>query len=88
MKIKKKFNIGFAILRIYLSFLVVTTHCFEPDATTRKKIVMRIIRNAVHVPNFYLMSFYFCYNLFKSKNIRKIKIRLKRLLIIFFFYKN
>ena len=84
MEIKKKFNIGFAILRIYLSFLVVTTHCFEPDATTRKKIVMRIIRNAVHVPNFYLMSFYFCYNLFKSKNIRKIKIRLQRLLIPYF----
>jgi hypothetical protein len=84
MEAKKKIIIGFAFLRIYLSFLVVSSHCFEPNSTARKKIIIRIIHNAVHVPTFFIMSFYFCYNSFKSKNIRKNKIRLQRLLIPYF----
>jgi len=84
MEVKKKFNIGFAALRIYLSFLVVIAHCFKPNSTTSKKIIIRMIHNAIHVPTFYLMSFYFSYNLFKSKNIRKIRARLQRLLIPYF----
>jgi surface polysaccharide O-acyltransferase-like enzyme len=84
MEVKKKINIGFAALRIYLSFLVVTAHCFQPNSTTSKKNIIRIIHNSIHVPTFFLMSFYFCYNSFKSKNIRKNKIRLQRLLIPYF----
>lgn len=84
MEVKKTIHIGFAFLRIYLSFLVVTAHCFKPKAIIGKKIIIRIIRNSIHVPTFYLMSFYFGYNLFKSKNIKKIKIRLQRLLIPYF----
>jgi len=85
MEAKKPINLGFAALRIYLSFLVVTSHCFKPSIIISNKIAIRIIYNSIHVPTFYLMSFYFRYNLFKSKNIRKIKIRLQRLLIYFFF---
>ena len=84
MEVKKKINIGFAALRIYLSFIVVTSHFFVPKATKRNSIIIRIILNSIHVPTFYLMSFYFCYNLFKSKNIRKIKKRFQRLLIPYF----
>jgi fucose 4-O-acetylase-like acetyltransferase len=86
MKVEKKINIGLAILRIYLSFVVVTVHSFKPKATIRQKFIIKIIYNSIHVPNFYLLSFYFCYNLFNSKNIRKIKIRFQRLLIPYFIW--
>ena len=84
MKVKNKINIGLASLRIYLSFLVVTTHCFRPKATIRKKIIIKLIYNNIHVPTFYVLSFYFCYKLFKLNNIKKIKIRFQRLLIPYF----
>jgi fucose 4-O-acetylase-like acetyltransferase len=86
MKVEKKINIGLAILRIYLSFVVVTVHSFKPKATIRQKFIIKIIYNSIHVPNFYILSFYFCYNLFNSKNIRKIKIRFQRLLIPYFIW--
>ena len=84
MKVEKKRNIGLATLRIYLSFTVVTSHLFLPDAKIRNYNIIKIIKNNNHVPNFYIMSFYLCYNLFKLKNIRKIKIRFQRLLIPYF----
>jgi surface polysaccharide O-acyltransferase-like enzyme len=83
MKMEKKISVGLAVLRIYLSFLVVSTHCFRP---TSKIIIIRIINNKVHVPNFFILSFYFCNKLFKSKDINKIKIRFQRLLIPYFFW--
>ena len=84
MKVEKRINIGLAVLRIYLSFLVVTSHCFEPDAKIRNNNIIKIIRNKTHVPSFYIMSFYFCYKLIKLKNIKKIKLRFQRLLIPYF----
>ena len=86
MKFEKKRNIGLATLRIYLSFLVVSSHLFSPDAKIKNYNIIKIISNHNHVPNFYIMSFYLCYNLFKLKNIRKIKIRFQRLLIPYFIW--
>ena len=86
MKAKKTFNIGFAFLRFYLSFLVVTSHCFIPKGKIRKLFIIKIIRNDVHVPNFYILSFYFSYKLFKSKDTIKIKKRFERLLIPYFIW--
>ena len=81
MKAEKKINLGFALLRIYSSFLVVSSHCFKPQGSFRNKFIIKIIRNNSHVPTFYILSFYLCYKIFKSKNIKKIKIRFQRLLI-------
>ena len=39
-----------------------------------------------HVPTFFILSFYFSYFSFKSKNIQKIKIRFQRLLIPYFLW--
>ena len=83
MKDKKK-NIGLATLRIYLSFLVVIYHLFSPNGKIRNYNIIKIIYNNNHVPNFYIMSFYFNYNSFKIKNITKIKIRFQMLLIPYF----
>ena len=81
---KKKINIGLASLRIYLSFLVVTSHCFFPDTKLRNNYIIKIILNTTNVPTFYIMSFYFCYKLIKLNNIKKIKMRFQRLLIPYF----
>ena len=83
MKVEKKISIGLAVLRIYLSFLVVSTHCFRTRANI---IIIKIIHNKVHVPTFFILSFYFCNKLFKSKDINKIKIRFQRLLIPYFIW--
>jgi hypothetical protein len=40
----------------------------------------------IHVPTFYLLSFYFCFKLFKSKDLRKIKMRFQRLLMPYFIW--
>ena len=86
MKVKKPINFSFATLRIYLSFLVVTFHCFKPKSTVKKQLKIKIIYNFIHVPIFYILSFYYCYKLFKSKDIRKIKLRFQRLLIPYFIW--
>lgn len=86
MKVEKKFYSNLATLKIFLSFLVVSLHCFKPKATNRKKIIIKIIYNMVHVPTFYILSFYFSFNSFKSKNIKKIRLRFERLLIPYFIW--
>lgn len=86
MKVKKNMNYSFATLRIYLSFLVVTFHCFKPKSTFKGQLKVKIIYNSIHVPIFYILSFYYCYKIFKSKDIRKIKLRFQRLIIPYFIW--
>jgi hypothetical protein len=87
MKVKKKNNLGLSTLRIYLSFLVVASHCFLPKSINSVKSIKKImIYNRIHAPTFYVISFFFGYKLFKSKNISKIKIRFERLLIPYFIW--
>lgn len=81
-KRKRIFNISFGILRIYLSFLVVNTHCFDSFTfIIQNKYLLLLLVNSIHVPLFYIMSFYMCFNLFETRNINKIKSRFLRLLI-------
>ena len=47
---------------------------------------IRFLKNRIHVPIFFLMSFYFTHKLFLSKNIEKIKQRFERLLIPYFIW--
>ena len=86
MKNEKKINTSLAFLKIYLSFLVVNWHCYTPKDEIKKKIIVKLIHNIAHVPTFYIISFYFCCNLFKSKNIKRIKKRFQRLLIPYFIW--
>jgi surface polysaccharide O-acyltransferase-like enzyme len=73
-------------LRIYLLFLIIASHCYLPNRINKKKIIHKIIYNRIHAPTFYVISFFFCHKLFKSKNISKIKIRFERLLIPYFIW--
>ena len=76
--IKKKINIGVEILRIYLSLLVVNTHCYN---NSFNKYISKMIRNRLHVPTFFIISFYYFQNVLISRKINKFKNRYQRLII-------
>ena len=79
---KKFYNFNLALLRMYLSFLIVNAHCFNPNKNNfHNKYLLIILINNIHVPIFFIMSFYLCYKLFLKKDIIKIKQRFERLLI-------
>ena len=70
-------NLGIEILRLILCFWVITFH-FAGNKNRRK---YKILNTFYHVPTFMLISFYFSYKIFISKDIIKYKRRLERLLI-------
>ena len=74
----KKINIGLEILRLYLSFSVVVCHCFKPSKNYK---FIRLLINDIHVPIFFIISFYFFYPTLIARNIEKLKQRFQRLLI-------
>ena len=78
---KRKYNIFLAILRAYLSFNVINSHYLKTPPILMNKYIIRILRNSMHVPIFFLISFYLSHKLFVSKDIVKIKKRFERLLI-------
>ena len=77
---KREKNIGVEILRIYLSILVVNTHCYRYSKNI-KYIILKIIRNRLHVPTFFIISFFFFQITLLSRNIDKFKQRFRRLLL-------
>ena len=84
---KQKFNVFFGLLRMYISFLVVNDHCFKPPISLyQNKFKLKFLKSRIHVPIFYIMSFYFCYNLFSTRNIAKIKLRFERIIIPYFIW--
>ena len=76
---KKKIFIGIEFLRIYLSILVVNTHCYKLRKNS-KFLISKLLRNNIHVPLFYIISFFFFQNTLLSRNLNKFKQRLQRLL--------
>lgn len=80
---KKNINLGLEILRMFMSFWVVLNHCYKTD---NKKMNNIIFRHRFHVPSFIIMSFYFLNNNLKTRNIKKVKSRLERLIIPYIVY--
>lgn len=78
-KEKKAKNIGLLILKIYLSFNVVNTHCL--DITNIQSYFIFFLTNNLPAPTFFIISFFFFYNSLISRNINKFKQRFQRLLI-------
>ena len=77
----KVYNYGLSILKSYLAFVVIVSHQFS-RRTTKNKIILTIDDNRkIHVPSFFIMSFYFTYHTLLSLNIKKLFSRLLRLLI-------
>ena len=83
---QKLFNYGLAILKSYMAFLVVVAHNFRKE-TTKNELLLKFTTNRyLHVPSFFIMSFYFMQKnllLLKPKIILN---RLVRLLIPYITY--
>ena len=81
LKNTKPFNYGLGILKSLLAFSVVITHNFNPR-TTRNEFILIITKNTkLHVPSFFIMSFYFISNKLLALNINFLIRRLSRLFI-------
>ena len=80
---RKTINIGIQILRMIFSFNIVVFHCIAKKYQYQNKLIYFISVKAVsyYVPTFFLISFYFSYNTFISRNIIKWKERLLRISI-------
>ena len=75
-KVKKEYNLGIEILRVFLSFMVVLDHLYN-----KKKLKKYYYILYYHIPSFFLISFFFTYNTLTSFNLQKIKLRFERLII-------
>lgn len=78
-EIKKEINIGLQLLKIYLSYIVVNSHCLKISNIPNKLIF--ILVNNLHVPTFFIISFYFFHNSLITRNLNKFYQRFQRLLI-------
>jgi len=79
--IYKKFNYGLAILKFIMAFLVVKHHYFKTNSTKNKILLFLTKERYLHVPSFFIMSFYFTTSNFLSTNRKVILNRLEKLLI-------
>ena len=57
------FNFGFALLKNILAFDVIITHCFNKNTAHNNTILFITKRRKVHVPSFFILSFYYNYNI-------------------------
>ena len=73
----KGINYGLLILKFILSFIVLTSHNFNRKTTKNEYILNFTKERKLHVPSFFIMSFYFMSG---HLNSLKIKIFLKRLM--------
>jgi fucose 4-O-acetylase-like acetyltransferase len=82
------FDIGLAVLRPILSFLVIMTHCYKLKSKKGlwKSISKRTKRFFFHVPIFFLMSFYFSQRSLSSSKYTKIFERFERLCMPYFLW--
>lgn len=76
----KNFNVGLALLKIYLSFLVVNSHCFI-SSKFYSKLLLFFLKNCIHVPTYFMISFFFFHKTLISRDLIKYKLRFERLLI-------
>jgi hypothetical protein len=79
--IEKKLNVGIQILRMIFSFHILVFHCINRKLYSSKIIIFIVKKVDIDLGVFFIMSFYYSYHSFNSKNIEKIKQRFYRLLI-------
>ena len=81
LKREKFFNYGLALLKSYMAFLVLVSHCFNMKTTKNELLIKFTTNRQLHVPSFFIMSFYFTYKTLLSLSLKKFLNRLMRLLI-------
>ena len=80
----KNIHFGFSILKNFLAFNVIVSHCYNFNSTKNKIILFIVKKRKIHVPSFFIMSFYFNHNTLISLDTKKKKNRFYRLLIPYF----
>ena len=85
-QIKNKYNLGLGLLKVILALSVIVSHIFKKKSTNNKFLLYLLQRRRIHVPSFFIMSFYFMYKDLIILNINKIKLRFERLFIPYFFW--
>ena len=83
-----QFNIGLAILRPILAFLVVATHTYNKSFLQGiwKYLYINTQKMHFHITIFIIISFYFSYNTLVSNNYKKKLKRFGRILIPYFLW--
>ena len=74
-------NYGLLLLKFFLSFIVLTSHNFSRKTTKNRFILNLTKERKLHVPSFFIMSFYFMSKHLYSLRIKIFFKRLIRLLI-------
>ena len=85
-KSKRQLNKGIQILRMFLSYLIIQLHFYNYNLTKNKILIFFKHAAGFYVPTFFVISYYFSYKIFLIKNIIKMKLRLKRILIPYIFW--
>ena len=83
MRIIKDKNYGLELLRMILCFWVLLFHCLKQNDNI---YINNFKKKMFHVPSFFFISFYFLFPVIKERNFKKMKIRLERLSIPYFFW--
>ena len=81
---EKNIHFGFAILKNFLAFEVIISHCFNRGLMSKIKnkfILLILTKRRTHVPSFFILSFYFNHNTLVSNDWKKKINRFARLLI-------
>ena len=81
---EKNIHLGFSILKNLLAFDVIISHCFSTKLIKKiknKYILFIVKRRRIHVPSFFILSFYFNHNTLISNDWKKKINRFARLLI-------
>lgn len=78
---KNKFNIGIALLRTLLCFMIVIIHVFDKKSTSNYLLLYLHGYLIYAVPTFFLLSFYLMANSLVAMNKKKMIQRLERLII-------
>lgn len=71
-------NLGIQILRMVFSFFILLRHCYKENSYEK---YFNYFPFRVYTSTFFMISFYFSYKCFISRNVSKISQRLKRIFI-------
>ena len=80
-KSKISIHFGIQLLRMILSFNIVVDHCLNKKYLNKPIYIICIMGIYHYVPIFFVISFYFSYKTFSSRNLDKLKERLLRISI-------
>ncbi len=80
-QIQNTFNFGIAFLKALLAFDVIRSHNFNIKSTKNKLLRFCLRNRRIHVPSFFIISFFFMHKDFISFNINKYFKRIERLII-------